>query len=182
MKTNKNKNKTHTQTVFIPNSCSAFVTNSLLGLRCRREMEFIISCLKWQNAAVVNRSLTGSRRGCKHLFWERRRCSPALTAPSPKTRSCCGRGRILGTSILSWAAQCSRAYYTLAICLKCSDRGGNVVLPGSLKKKKKKASLRSLAVPQHIRGSQITCQPVFFIRKLKSCKLKLSQSGSENEN
>lgn len=119
------------------NSFSVFVTNSLLGHRLRREMEFIISCLKWQNAAKVNRSLTGSRRGCKHLFRERRRRSAAQRLLlRAATRSCCSRGRNLTTSILSWAAQCSRAYYRLAICLKWSDRGGNVVLPGSLKKKR----------------------------------------------
>lgn len=81
-KTTKEPKRARTQAVFVPNSYPAFVTNSLLGLRLRREMEFIISCLKWQNAAEVNRSLTGCGGECKHLFWERRWRSPALTAPS----------------------------------------------------------------------------------------------------
>lgn len=177
--TNNNKPKTHTQTVFISNSYSAFVTTLLLGLHLRREMEFIISCLKWQNAAKANRSLTRSRGGCKHLFWECCRAAQRLPLRAT-TRSCCGRGRNLATSILSWAAQCSRAYYTLAICLKWSDHGGNVVLPGPLKKKK--SFIEKCGRPQHMRGSQMMCQVVFFILKLKSCKLKLSQPGLGNEN
>lgn len=126
------------------------------------------------NAAEVNRSFTENRKGCKHLFWESHRHSGVLNAKA-QTIVVLER-RNLDTSILSWAAQCSRAYYTLPICLKCSDCVSNVGLLGPWK-----ASLKSLANPERMHGSQIKCQPIFFIRRLNQHKLELNQDRFKNE-